>query len=106
MSSLHSQSYIYYCVVYVYVVKMEALKKYEITMYTKDIETAKVEFETEDIHDDIWDALFSIVSAANPKDKMSTSNHDFVNNGFDDLTFDETGFTAIEGDTMVVARRV
>jgi hypothetical protein len=80
------------------------LKKYEITYYNRDVEKAKVEFETPDIHEDVWDALYAVVSAANPRDKMSKTNTNFVND-IDDLTWDETGFTACSGDIMIIAHR-
>ena len=80
-------------------------KKYEITYYFRDTEKAKVEFETYDLHDDVWDALYAVVSEANPRDTMSQSNTDFVNN-LTDLTWDETGFTACNGDVMIIAERV
>lgn len=80
-------------------------KKYELVYYLRDDEKCKIEFETDDLHDDEWNALYAVVSAANPDDRMSKSNHDFVND-LSDLTWDEYGFTACSGDIMITAKRV
>jgi hypothetical protein len=81
------------------------LKKYEVTYYDRDVEKANVEFETPNIHEDVWDALYAAVSAANPRDNMSKTNANFVND-IDYLTWDETGFTAFSGNIMIIAHRV
>jgi len=82
------------------------MRRYEVVYYSRDEEKARISFETEDVHEDAWDMLYSVICETNPRDSMQTSNKDFADKMSEDFTWDERGFVACCGDVMITARRI
>ena len=83
----------------------EQMEKYETTLYYRDVEQYKMHVRTTDIHDDLWDIISDIVSSNNPRDTMSASDLDLSFALYDSAEFDETGFSAIVGDIMIICKK-
>ena len=81
------------------------MQKYAVKIYEADIEKYSTEITTEDIHESLWDIISDIVSSNNPRDTMSASNVDLSCALYDSAEFDETGFSAIVGDIMIISKK-
>ena len=81
------------------------MQKYTVKIYEADIEKYSTEITTEDIHESLWDIISDIVSSNNPRDTMSASNVDLSCALYDSAEFDETGFSAIAGDIMIISKK-
>ncbi len=86
-------------------IQSENIHEYETTLYYRDVEQYKIHVLTTDIHESLWDIISDIVSLNDPRDTMSASNVDLSCALYDSAEFDETGFSAIVGDIMIISKK-
>ena len=84
---------------------MRQMQKYAVKIYENDHERYESTIQSENIHDDLWDIISDAIWAAYPRDTMSASNVDLSRALYDSAEFDETGFSAIVGDIMIISKK-